>query len=129
MSVDSELIGRLQVTAGVTALVPSARIWGGRGPDNPTAADYPHIVCRMVSDVPEAVTTTDVIGSRRARYQVEPFAVTRAAAKSISEACIAALQGYRGTAIRDTQFELQVELYDDELSAWSAPTDFEVIHT
>lgn len=130
MSVDSELLGVLESAAGVP-------VWGGRAPDNPTAADYPHVVIRMVDDRPMDATVDGNLTLREARYQVEPFAATRAAAKTIAEACIAALQGYRsanaspaGTLIRDVQFDLQMEMDDNinDLRVWSVPTDFLVIH-
>lgn len=135
MSLDSEIVGVLQASAGVTALCSSSRIWGGRAKDNPVLTDYPHVVCRLVDDRPMDVTVQSVITLREARYQVEPFALTRAAAKAIAEACIDALQGYRsanaspaGTLIKDVQYEMQLEMYDDEISAWSAPCDFMIVH-
>lgn len=128
MSLDSDVLDVLQADSGVLALVPASRIWGGRAKDNPTSADYPHIVCRMVDDTPEMATTTGTLLMRRARMQVESFALTRAVAKELAEAVVDALQGYIGSSINDCQFEMQVELYDDQLAAWSVPTDFMILH-
>lgn len=90
MTIGIKLYSALAADAGVSALV-SDRIYPVLLPQTPT---YPAISTQLISNSPQQGSTT----VREARYQVNCWAVTYPAAKSLATAVKAALEEYTATA-------------------------------
>lgn len=121
--------GELVGDAGVTALVPAARIYAGKAKQS-TA--FPYIVITVVSDVPEHTLTGSIATTLRgARVQIDAYARDTATksgyrlAGEISQAIEDAI-GDIATPTLSVILENVRELYDDETESHRVSADYSV---
>ena len=121
MSVESELYDRLTTHAGLSALV-SDRVYPGHLPQSPT---LPALSFGRVSAGRPSAMGTD-IGLVEARFQIDVWDKKYLSLVAVKEQVRAALQRWSttsGTIVRDTFFENEVDLYEDELEIHHAAID------
>ena len=122
MSVESELYTRLTTHAGLSALVV-LRVFPGHLPQGAT---LPAISYSRVSAGRPSAMGTD-IGLVEARFQIDVWDDDYLGLVAVKEQVRAALQRWStssGTIVRDTFFENEIDLYEDELEIHHAALDF-----
>jgi hypothetical protein len=127
MTIEAGIYGILSAYAGLTALV-STRIYPLVLPQD---CDLPAVCYQLVSDVPEYILAK-AVANQNARVQVNSYAITLDAAKSVAIQVKAAMVGYDGTigsvAVRDITIANEQDLYESDLDIYNLTVDFMVIY-
>jgi hypothetical protein len=90
---EEDLKALLVASAAITALVPASQInWGA-------SSGYPRIVLNRISGA-QGLTMKGPDGLETALVQIDCYALSTKAAKQVSRAVIARLDGYRGAGFR-----------------------------
>ena len=126
MSLEETLFSRLSGFAGITALVPAARITPNTLPQGTT---YPAISYRRVTTLPYTAMGADT-GVTRARVQVDIWGKNYSVLDSVGEQVRAALQRWRhtspGTEVLSSFYVNAVDLYEPENEIHHRAMDFEI---
>ena len=116
---EEALIAKLLATSGVTALV-STRVYAGA---RPQALDLPAVVLNLISANP-SYSDDGEDGIQEDRIQLDCWAETYSAAKSLSRAVIDALSAFGGT-VSGVNFQyIELDLAHDTQEGGSNATDY-----
>jgi hypothetical protein len=123
-TLDTAIAARLKGYAGLTALI-STRLYAPPIPQNPT---YPLVTYQEIDTIPIHVMG-GTAGIRHARYQVDSWAATMAAAKAVAAQVESALDNYAGTSdtivIKNCFYEMgHASPYDDSEGVFRYIQDF-----
>jgi len=126
MTLESDLLARLDGFAGLTALV-STRSYHLHLPQKPT---YPAVTFQRISTERVSAMGADT-GDVRARIQTDAWATTIDSAMAVAAQVRAALKRYGGTnsvTIYDILQESEIPLYEDEIQIYHIVQDFMVLY-
>lgn len=115
MSVETDLKTALENDSGVNGIV-STRIYPVLLPDNVT---YPAIAYSLISTNPVGSN-----GCYQSRIQIDGYAATYAAVKSIRDALIAL-----ANSVNHYTPQVNVDAYEDDSRVYHQPVDFMIIHS
>lgn len=124
--IEETLYTRLSGFAGLTALV-GVRVYPNRMPQDVT---LPAVSYRRVASGRERAMGANP-GIVRARFQVDAWAATYAAARNVREQIRLALERWNtttGTTVDDVFVESDIDLYEDDTKIHHLSMDFEVIY-
>ncbi len=127
MSLESELVTRLEDDAGVGA-VAGNRIYPINLPQNPT---LPAVTYQRITG-PRLRHLTGASGRGDARIQIDCWAVTYGAGKSLAAAIQASLHGYIGllTTVKVAiTLSNEIDDYDEDAREWRIIQDYVIQHT
>ena len=110
--VDDELY-TLASALTVGSPATSVPVYRAHGPENPTTAQYPHVVFWRVSGPSEASIDGPIVYVT-ARYQFSCFALTHRLARQVAEALTALLVGATSTTIKAIEHENDFDIFDPE---------------
>ena len=119
---------RLSNYSGLTALVPSTRMYPVRAEQKPTR---PYLVFRHVGTEPRQGAFDGDIGIADPRITVDCYADTLASARAVSEQVRGAMQRWSGThasvVVLDSQIEDEFDDYDEDIRAYVTTLDLQVM--
>lgn len=120
---------RLGNYSGLTALLPSTRMYPVRAEQRPTR---PYLVFRQTDAGPRQGAFDGDIGIADPRIEVDCYADTLASARAVSEQVRAALQRWSGThasvVVLDARIEDEFDDYDEDIRAYVTTLDVQVMH-
>ncbi len=128
MSLETELIAKLEATSAVTSLTSTARIYMVNLPQKPT---LPAAVMQRISG-PRLKHLSGASGRGVARIQIDSWALTYLVAQQLAAAIRTALHGYAGKL---TTLEVAITLdnerddYDDDLKWYRVIQDYLINHS
>lgn len=125
--IDTGIYTLLKNTAGISSLV-GTRVYAGYAPQNPT---FPFIVYRRVSAFGRNLVHSGVSGVAKGRFQIDAYATTPLAAKTLAQQIRIAVHGYSGTVggeeILRAESVNEIDAYDLNLGALVS-LDFEITY-